>query len=405
MSDIIKLDFKKAPAKNIAYLQEKKKKISFDYKEIEKEAHHKAFTVAKIMQLDILSDVQGSIIQAQKEGKSFKKWKKELTPTLQKKGWWGEKDIINPTTGEVKKVYIGSRRLRTIFETNMRAAHAQGRANNIYSSTNEYIQYSAIMDSNTRPDHAAYNGIVKHRNDAFWNKNFPPNGWGCRCYVKSLSKKDLKRRGIKVDRIKYKDFSDKDFAYDTRFLSTESLENSYYNKAIKLAQNSSEKIPQNAISYIYSQDRIKSYQSFVDEVIKDVKYHKNIITTGAIDFEVFKFLKSKDIMPSTPHIYLSKKSLLHMTREAKQKNSTALSIEEIKNIPHSLKNPYMVIYDEEHKNILYVFNGEEKKNKIAVEVNYKHRAQEYNMIVTTGKVDIDTINGNIESGVYKVIKR
>ena len=147
--------------------------------------------MAKITKLDLLSDIQNSLIQAQKDGISFKKWKSELKPTLQKKGWWGEKDIINPTTGEVKTIYIGSRRLKTIFETNMRAAHAQGRANNIYSSTNEYIQYSSILDSRTRVDHAAYNGIVKHRDDKFWIENFPPNGWGCRCYIKSLSKKPI----------------------------------------------------------------------------------------------------------------------------------------------------------------------------------------------------------------------
>ncbi|PLY04893.1 MAG: hypothetical protein C0625_15390 [Arcobacter sp.] len=404
MSAPIKLDFKKAPDKNIAFLQEKGISLTFDYKEIQKEAHQKAFTVAKIMKLDVLADIQNSLVSAQKEGKSFKKWKKEIAPLLQKKGWWGEKEVLNPKTGEIKTTYIGSRRLRTIFETNMRTAHAVGRANNIYNSTNEYIQYIAILDWKTRPDHASLNGIVKHKNDIFWKNYFPPNGWGCRCYVISLSKKDLERKGLKVDTKEYKKFADNDFAYDLRFLDKEALENTYYNKAIKLAKNciepnakgvicgSSKKIVQNAIEYIYSQERIKNYKNFVDEVSKDVKYHKDIVTAGAIAFEVFEFLKAKEIVPKTPHIYLSKKSLVHMTREAKTKRDQVLSLEEIRNIPNILNNPKEILYDTEHKNIIYVYDSlDDKENKIVLEINYKYKKEDLNMIVTTGKVKSENL--------------
>lgn len=403
MSAPIKLDFKKAPEQNIDYLKTKGLSLSFDYYELQKEAHHKAFTVAKIMKLDVLADIQNSLTKAMNEGQSFKKWKNELTPLLQQKGWWGEKEVLNPTTGEVKTTYIGSRRLRTIFETNMRTSYAVGRANNIYGSLNEYIIYSAILDSRTRVDHRALNGIIKHRNDVFWEVYFPPNGWGCRCYVKSISKKELERRGLKVDTNEYTGLVDNDFSYDVRFLSNESLENSYYNKALNFT---SEKIVKNAIDYIYSQDKIKAYQSFIDEVSKDKSYYKNIIPAGAISYDVFSFLKSKDIIPSAPHIYLDKKALTHMQREAKSKKEAALSLEEIRNLPLALNNPELIVYDTEHENILYIFSdSNDKENKIAVEINYISKAKSYNRIVTTGKVSIDNINGNIKSGIYEVIKK
>ena len=87
MSAPIKLDFKKAPEQNIDYLKTKGLSLSFDYYELQKEAHNKAFTVAKIMKLDVLADIQNSLIKAMNEGQSFKKWKNELTPLLQQKGW------------------------------------------------------------------------------------------------------------------------------------------------------------------------------------------------------------------------------------------------------------------------------------------------------------------------------
>ncbi len=45
------------------------------------------------------------------------------------------------------------------------------------------LKYEAVDDEFSRPDHARLNGTVKPINDPFWNRNYPPNGWGCRCTV------------------------------------------------------------------------------------------------------------------------------------------------------------------------------------------------------------------------------
>lgn len=46
------------------------------------------------------------------------------------------------------------------------------------------LEYDAVTDGRTRPEHLALNGIVRPVNDAFWTTYFPPNGWGCRCSVR-----------------------------------------------------------------------------------------------------------------------------------------------------------------------------------------------------------------------------
>jgi len=45
------------------------------------------------------------------------------------------------------------------------------------------LEYRAVMDQRTRPEHAILNGIIRPINDPFWSRNYPPNGWGCRCSV------------------------------------------------------------------------------------------------------------------------------------------------------------------------------------------------------------------------------
>lgn len=57
---------------------------------------------------------------------------------------------------------------------------------------NPFLQYQAVMDANTRAEHAALNGVIKRYDDDFWDKYYPPNGWGCRCEVIQLPGKNHK---------------------------------------------------------------------------------------------------------------------------------------------------------------------------------------------------------------------
>lgn len=45
------------------------------------------------------------------------------------------------------------------------------------------LQYRTAQDSRVREDHALLHGTTLPPSDAFWDKYYPPNGWGCRCTV------------------------------------------------------------------------------------------------------------------------------------------------------------------------------------------------------------------------------
>lgn len=46
-----------------------------------------------------------------------------------------------------------------------------------------YLTYRTIGDDRVRNEHRALNNVTRPVNDAFWDRNYPPNGWGCRCDV------------------------------------------------------------------------------------------------------------------------------------------------------------------------------------------------------------------------------
>ena len=208
-------NFKLAPQKAQEYLNNKGFKLSFNYDEMEKSANHTSFTVAKVTRIDLLNDIFTSLAEAQASGEVFNDWKKRIKPTLQKKGWWGAQEITNPKTGKVKTVYIGARRLRTIFNTNMRVAYSVKRHHSLRQLTKAvYWRYSSMFLPHSRHDHKAIDGTLLHRDHDFWKSNTPPNGWNCKCKIRAYSQKDAKRKAMTIAKNAPPSVADKDWAYD-----------------------------------------------------------------------------------------------------------------------------------------------------------------------------------------------
>ena len=50
-------------------------------------------------------------------------------------------------------------------------------------SEDDLLEYSTVGDRNVRPSHALLDKFTAPKNHGFWVKNYPPNGWNCRCTV------------------------------------------------------------------------------------------------------------------------------------------------------------------------------------------------------------------------------
>ena len=82
--------------------------------------------------------------------------------------------------------------LRTEYNQAVAAAQAGARWNDFSRNADAmpYLRYQCIMDGNTRPEHAALDGVIKRIDDTFWDEYMPPNGWGCRCEAVQLPGSD-----------------------------------------------------------------------------------------------------------------------------------------------------------------------------------------------------------------------
>lgn len=171
----------------IEFFSDKVKIPTEHWDDILGEIHARAFTVAGATNMDLLSDIYAAIKIALETGTTITDFRKEFDKTVQEYGW----------------TYNGKRgwRTRIIYDTNLRTSSMAGKWDQFQRTkkTRPYLQYLTVGDLRVRPPHASWNYTILHVDDPWWGTHYPPNDWGCRCTVRSLSQTQLDRLGLSVD--------------------------------------------------------------------------------------------------------------------------------------------------------------------------------------------------------------
>ena len=149
------------------------------------EAHSHGFAVAGAASDALLGDFREAIDKAISQGTGFQEFRKDFDSIVQKHGW--------------KHTGNAGWRARVIYETNMTTAFSAGRYAQLTDpdmlAAFPYWQYNHTPCANPRLMHLAWDGMVLPADDPFWGTCYPPNGWGCRCFVTAVSAGGLRRMG------------------------------------------------------------------------------------------------------------------------------------------------------------------------------------------------------------------
>lgn len=170
----------------------------FDWRDVWRDEHARNWVVAKAMRDDVSQAIREEMQRALEEGRTLKQFQDELAPKLQQLGWWGRQEMTDPLTGEAVEVKLGSmRRLKVIFDTNMRTAHAAGHWASIQRTAKAfpYLEYVQIDRPTKRHEHARFHGHIWRVDDPVWLRIYPPNGWFCGCHVIQRTEGWMKRHG------------------------------------------------------------------------------------------------------------------------------------------------------------------------------------------------------------------
>ena len=428
--------FELPPQDAIDYLKNKGFKIGWDWHETLDDAHSRAFTVAKVARIDILQDIRKSLITALESGQGFEKWKDNITPVLQDKGWWGRKTVINPE-GKEQDVQLGSpRRLRTIYDTNMQSAFSAGRYKAMLagSDTRPYWEWRHVTISNPRKQHLALNGQLFRFDDPFWSVAYPPSEWGCKCRVIARSNREvadkeiLSSEGYRTE-VTEKVGTDRNtgadvFAKRTQFnIPTKSGEtlsfapaagfngspaSSYLIDTVLTKRATelmgTEKGLQQVQQMLNAQPRIKAHEAFVKNSMSFAKPQNKTSTVGVIQSKEIEFLAHKGqavespIMTISDHLMVGKKAQRHGDA------GNAPTLEEWTALPQLITQVEQVVYDVKNESVLYLLPALVKQHEddvLKLSIRNQNGVME---IVSIFKVKQLDISAGIQSGQYEVVK-
>ena len=84
----------------------------------------------------------------------------------------------------------------------MRTARSAGQWERVQrtKATHSMLVYELGPSERHRAEHEAWAGTILPADDPFWDTHYPPNGWGCKCRVRQLSRRAAEKRGGKTPR-------------------------------------------------------------------------------------------------------------------------------------------------------------------------------------------------------------
>lgn len=153
--------------------------------------HDHGFIVAGATKADLVADLRQAVDSAIENGESLGKFRQRFRETVARRGWTG-------WTGEGSKAGQAWR-TRVIYKTNLDTSYAAGRWQQMTDpelmQDRPYWQYVHNTVENPRIQHRRWDGLVLPAAHPWFNTRYPPNGFGCNCGVRTLSRRDLARLG------------------------------------------------------------------------------------------------------------------------------------------------------------------------------------------------------------------
>jgi len=181
------------PAEAVAYMAGRDSaRVSYDWRDVWQDEHARQFTVSRLARLDLVEGIRDQITRSVGGDLTRRDYMRNGEALLSKAGWWGEKTVIDPETGDAVTTVFNPARLKLIFDVNTRMAYSAGQWERVQrtKASHPYIRYVTKGDERVRASHAVWNNVTLPVDDPFWQSHWPPNGWRCRCRVVAISQRD-----------------------------------------------------------------------------------------------------------------------------------------------------------------------------------------------------------------------
>lgn len=333
-------------------------------------AHDRAFVVAGAMKADLLGDFAGAVDQAIRDGRSIDWFREQFDSIVDRHGW----------------AYRGERnwRSRVIYNTNMQSSYAAGRLAQLRDPALQevapYWMYRHGGSADPRPDHLSWDKLVLPADDPWWKEHYPPNGWGCKCYVVAVSEAQARRLGGRLEPPPGEDPPGAiDAGWDYMPGDTVSAE------LLGLAEAKVPYLPAPVGAAMWPslpasirQVQADAFGEWADRLLQAGRAIGSAVQVGALDFAVVTALAARSIAPHSAALIVRDADVLHTYRDAK---TNPPPFDWYRQLPAQLPGRQAVLLDRRGDDValLYVFpdpSGTDGAYKMVVPVDYRLRTRD-----------------------------
>jgi len=377
-------------------------------------AHDRAFVAAGVMLADLLADLRAAVDQAMTDGQTLESFRQDFTKIVTDRGWLQDKT----------KGYLAWRS-RVIYETNLFTSYAAGRYQQLkeVADARPYWRYRHSDASVVpRPEHLAWDGTILRHDDPWWSTHYPPSGFSCKCYIESLSAREMKKYGLAAtpqDAIPYNGtIKGVDPKTGEEFTRPEGIDKGWdyapgANRTTPLYDLVARKLPTleswlGAAMWDHLKDAVAMEQQLawwntLDEWLRSPQKGRAAVV-GAVDLSVMHWLmQGKNIIPQSAAIDIQE----GLIRGAKQRRHLAaqdgLSESEWRRLPEILATPEAIYFDARTGKLVYVAAaGDDAGIKLSVEFDARvNKSDRTNRVVSGFRQSSNIIAELVRGGLYE----
>ncbi len=349
--------------------------------------HDKAFMVAGAAKADLLADLASAVRSAIENGTGLEEFRSSFAATVQKYGW---------------KNYTGDFGWRTklIYNTNANTSYAAGRLAQLQNFPFWIYRHSDSV-LHPRPHHVALDGLTLPQDHPFWKTHYPPNGWGCNCFVVGADDMELAEMLGGTDR-QLPDGWDKrdengllsgiDKSWD--YQPGRSVTDFVRLQAEKLAS-----LPaQIGASFGKDVPCELPWKEWAENVFFGTRHDSGAL--GAFTSSEIATLKAIGKEPATAGIFVRPGLVKGKKADRHWKAKDGLTLQDWKNLPSLFGQAKLTYLDTQSGNIVFVLGADERRIQLSCQIDFfvKKIKSYQNQCVSCYMVDFKTVEGRILGG-------
>ena len=356
-----------------------------------KSQHDHGFMVAGAVKANLLADFAQAVTACVAQGKSLEWFRANFDSIVEKHGW----------------AYKGPRdwRTRVIYQTNMLTSYAAGRLAQLREFPLWIYRHSDLV-VHPRLHHVVLDGLMLPSDHPFWRTHYPPNGWGCCCYVLGArDMEDARLLGGDPDKRLPEGWD----VIDPRTGEPAGIDKGWGympgGTVVDTVQALGAKLPNLPIGLGVALGEILSgfvsaaWDGWVDAVLAGLRHDPGLL--GVLTRVDVDLLQKAGHMPTSAEVRLRPGLLKGPKAERHALAGNALTPEQWKRLPALFKGKHrQVFFDAVNDKVLFVMSDGSGDVQMAVRVNFREKKpkREGNLAVSVYLVTAENIQNRIKRG-------